>query len=106
MLAKTFLLSFLSTCHLSSTSGTENAQLFDHLRTEDVEISEEVTFESFVSVDSGVITTAELSDSDIAAIVRRGQGETENVDASELDDSSVPPPPPTATKSLQVLKRH
>ena len=66
-------------------------------------------FESFVNVDSGVITTAELSDHDIAAIVQKQQGETDTEDTNEIDDSSVPPPPPTvteATKSLQVLKRY
>ena len=62
-----------------------------------------------MNVDSGVITTAELSDEDIAAIVQKQQGETDSEGTNEIDDSDVPPPPPTATeatKSLQALKRY
>ena len=94
----------------ATTSETENGtQLLDHLRTEGVELSDDITFESFTSVDSGVITTAELSDEDIVALVQKGQGDTENEDTNELDDSPIPSPPPTlteATKGLQVLKRY
>ena len=83
--------------------------LLDRLRTEGVEISEELTFEAFVNVDTAVVTTAALSNDDIAAIVQKRQVETDTEEANELDDSPIPPPPPTAseaTKSLQVLKRY
>ena len=75
----------------ATASGTENeTQLLDRLRTEGVPLSEDITFESFVNVDSGVITTAELSDEDIAAIVQKQQGETDSEDTNEIDDSDVP----------------
>ena len=86
-----------------------DAHLLDRLRTEGVNISEELTFDGFVNVDSAVVTTAALSDEDIAAMVQRGKGETDTENTSELDDSPIPPPPPTAIeaiKCLQVLKRY
>ena len=96
-----------NTSDSATTSGTENETcLLDRLCVEGVQLSEDVTFDTFMNVDSCVENTAELSDVDIVAMVQK-RGETDTEDTNELDDSTVPPPPPTVTKttlSLQVLK--
>ena len=70
-----------STCVSETASET---QLLDQLRTEGVELSDDITFESFVNVDTEVVTTAELSETDIVAPVQRGGGDTESDDTNEL----------------------
>ena len=89
-------------------AAESDTTLLDRLRTEGVNISEELTFERFVNVDSAVVTTVALSDDDITAMVQGGKGETDIEDASELDDDSpiAPPNASEAAKSLQVLRRY
>ena len=62
-------------------------------------------------VDTEVVTTAELSENDILALVQRGGGDTENDDTNEkkIDDSPIPSPPPNvreANKSLHILRQY
>ena len=85
----------------SVNSGTENeTEFLDRLW---LDLSEDIIIRERRF---RCITTAELLDNDIAAIMQKGRGER---DTNELDDSSVPPPPPSVTegsKSPQVFKRY
>ena len=107
--------------HSGFTLGSSNATpeadttadgsaLLHRLGTTEFELPTEVSFESFVAVDSDVITTETLTDEDIASIVQKE--DTVSVmgsDEDAIDDSPVPPPPPSAReadRSLAILRRY
>ena len=85
--------------------------LLHRLGTAGFEVPNEVSFESFVAVDSEVITTDTLTDEDIASIVQKKDATVSVTctDEDEIDDSPIPPPPPTpreAEKSLATLRQY
>ena len=86
----------------------DGPSLLRRLNTSEFELPNKVTFENFVDVDSEVISTAALTDEDIALIVQKEDIDI-CTDDEEIDDSPVPPPPPTARevdKSLSILRQY
>ena len=98
----------IATSQADVLDTVDGPSLLRRLNTSEFELPNKVTFENFVDVDSEVITTAALTDEDIALIVQK-EGIDTCTDDEEIDDSPVPPPPPTAReadKSLSILRQY
>ena len=74
-----------------------------HLDTSGFEPPNDVTFETFVNVDTEVVTTAALSNEGIVSMVRQGDMHR---DDEEMDDSPIPPPPPLTAREAEILRQY
>lgn len=67
-----------------------------------------VQFNDFVGMDNNLLTSLELSSSDIVRVVH-GECEQDGDTDNESDDSPIPPPPPSssdARECLRILQRY